>query len=72
MTKLYMDNNKHKKDIKVEDTTIADYFTHIGERAVIYNKRINKEIHGLDKFNKEQKKIIKEFFIHILSELDKS
>lgn len=63
-------NNKKNKDINVEDTAL-EYFTHIGERAVIYNKRINKEIQGLDKFNKEQKKIIKEFFIHILKELDK-
>ena len=63
MTKLYMDNKKDK-DINIEDTSIAEYFTHIGERAVIYNKRINKEIEGLDKFNKEQKKIIKEFFLN--------
>lgn len=69
MTKLYMTNKKNK-DINVEDTAI-EYFTHIGERAVVYNKKINKEIEGLDKFNKEQKKIIKEFFIHILKELDK-
>ena len=68
MTKLYMDN---KKNNKTEDAAI-EYFTHIGERAVVYNKKINKEIEGLDKFNKEQKKIIKEFFIHILKELDKS
>tara|TARA_Y100001973_G_C5084098_1_gene273962 strand:- start:398 stop:601 length:204 start_codon:yes stop_codon:yes gene_type:complete len=67
MTKLYMDN---KKNNKIEDAAI-EYFTHIGERAVVYNKKINKEIEGLDKFNKEQKKIIKEFFIHILKELDK-
>tara|TARA_R100000664_G_C2758408_1_gene147256 strand:+ start:4714 stop:4926 length:213 start_codon:yes stop_codon:yes gene_type:complete len=70
MTKLYMDN-KNNKDNKIENTSIAEYFTHIGERAVIYNNRINKEIDGLDKFNKDQKKIIKEFFIHILKELDK-
>ena len=70
MTKLYM-NNKKNKDLNVEDTSIAEYFTHIGERAVVYNKRINKEKEGLDRFNKEQKKIIKEFFIHILKELDK-
>ena len=70
MTKLYMDN-KNNKDNKIENTSIAEYFTHIGERAVIYNNRINKEIEGLDKFNKDQKKIIKEFFIHILKELDK-
>tara|TARA_B100000519_G_C14235480_1_gene434529 strand:+ start:602 stop:817 length:216 start_codon:yes stop_codon:yes gene_type:complete len=69
MTKLYMTNKKNK-DINVEDTAL-EYFTHIGERAVVYNKKINKEIEGLDKFNKEQKKIIKEFFIHILKELDK-
>ena len=70
MTKLYI-NNKKDKDINVQDTSTAKYFNQIGERAVIYNKRINKEIEGLDKFNKEQKKIIKEFFIHILKELDK-
>ena len=70
MTKLYMDNKKNKA-LNVEDTSIATYFTHIGERAVIYNKRINKEIEGLDKFNDEQKKIIKEFFLHIIKELDK-
>ena len=64
-------NNKKDKALNVEDTSIATYFTHIGERAVIYNKRINKEIKGLDKFNDEQKKIIKEFFLHILKELDK-
>ena len=58
MTKLYMNNKKNKQSI--EDSSITEYFTHIGERAVIYNKRINKEIEGLDKFNKEQKKIIKE------------
>ena len=56
---------------KKEDSSIAEYFSQIGERAVVYNKRINKEIEGLDKFNKEQKKIIKEFFIHLLKELDK-
>ena len=67
MTKLYMNNKKNN----IEDTSITEYFTHIGERAVIYNKRINKEIEGLDKFNKEQKKLIKEFFIHLLKELDK-
>tara|TARA_Y100001973_G_C5020698_1_gene242987 strand:+ start:237 stop:443 length:207 start_codon:yes stop_codon:yes gene_type:complete len=67
MTKLYMNNKKNN----VEDTAINEYFTHIGERAVVYNKKINKEIEGLNKFNKEQKKIIKEFFIHILKELDK-
>jgi hypothetical protein len=67
MTKLYMNNKKNN----VEDTAINEYFTHIGERAVVYNKKINKEIEGLNKFNKEQKKIIKEFFIHILRELDK-
>ena len=59
------------KKNNIEDGSIAEYFTHIGERAVVYNKRINKEIEGLDKFNKEQKKIIKEFFIHLLKELDK-
>ncbi len=67
MTKLYMNNKKNN----IEDTAINEYFTHIGERAVVYNKKINKEIEGLNKFNKEQKKIIKEFFIHILKELDK-
>lgn len=61
---------KKEKQIKIEDTAV-EYFTHIGERAVIYNKKINKEIEGLDKFNTEQKKIIKEFFIHLLKELDK-
>lgn len=71
MTKLYLKNKlKELKASNVENETI-EYFTHIGERAVIYNKRINKEIEGLDKFNNEQKKIIKEFFIHILKELDK-
>jgi hypothetical protein len=71
MTKLYLKNMlKDLKESEVEDTAI-EYFTHIGERAVVYNKRINKEIQGLDKFNKEQKKLIKEFFIHILKELDK-
>ena len=64
-------NNKKNKDNNIQNTSIADHFTHIGERAVVYNNRINKEIEGLDKFNKEQKKIIKEFFIHILKELDK-
>tara|TARA_R100000664_G_scaffold16331_1_gene25073 strand:- start:805 stop:990 length:186 start_codon:yes stop_codon:yes gene_type:complete len=59
---------KNKLNIENE---MVEYFTHIGERAVIYNKKINKEIEGLEKFNKEQKKIIKEFFLHILKELDK-
>tara|TARA_Y100001938_G_C8078378_1_gene427553 strand:- start:1374 stop:1568 length:195 start_codon:yes stop_codon:yes gene_type:complete len=62
--------NKKNKELNIENTAI-EYFTHIGERAVIYNKKINKEIEGLNKFSKEQKKIIKEFFIHLLKELDK-
>tara|TARA_R100000655_G_scaffold31221_1_gene62653 strand:- start:757 stop:957 length:201 start_codon:yes stop_codon:yes gene_type:complete len=66
MTKLYMDNKKNN----IENAAV-EYFTYIGERAVVYNKKINKEIAGLDKFNKEQKKVIKEFFIHLLKELDK-
>ena len=58
MTKLFLND---KNNLKVEDSTLVDYFTHIGERAVIYNKKINKEIEGLDKFNNEQKKI---FYIY--------
>ena len=69
MTKLYINNKK--SDNKVEYATTIEYFTHIGEKAVVYNKKINKEIEGLNKFNEKQKKIIKEFFIHILKELDK-
>ena len=50
MTKLYLKNMlKDLKESEVEDTAL-EYFTHIGERAVVYNKRINKEIQGLDKF----------------------
>ena len=36
--------NKKNKDNNIENTSIADHFTHIGERAVVYNNRINKDI----------------------------
>ena len=63
--------NKKKNNIKIETGKITEYFSQIGERAVIYNKRINREIESLDDFNSEQKKVIKDFFIYILRELDK-
>jgi hypothetical protein len=55
----YLENNKYYK-----------YITSIGERAVVYNNKIDTEINLFEELTDKEKKMIKKIFLKLIKELD--
>ena len=54
-----LENNKYYK-----------YITTVGERAVIYNNRIDKELDLFNEQSNKEKKMLKKIFLKLIKELD--
>tara|TARA_Y100001938_G_C8012352_1_gene390715 strand:+ start:187 stop:375 length:189 start_codon:yes stop_codon:yes gene_type:complete len=54
-----LENNKYYK-----------YITTVGERAVIYNNRIDKELDLFNELSNQEKKMLKKIFLKLIKELD--
>lgn len=54
-----LENNKYYK-----------YITTVGERAVIYNNRIDKELDLFNELSNKEKKMLKKIFLKLIKELD--
>tara|TARA_R110002020_G_scaffold92169_6_gene223359 strand:+ start:7355 stop:7537 length:183 start_codon:yes stop_codon:yes gene_type:complete len=55
---------------ELENNKYYKYITTIGERAVVYNNRIDKEIDLFSNLNAKERKMIKQIFLKLISELD--
>ena len=59
--------------MNIKDFENNKYYKHIssiGERAVVYNNKIDKEIDLFSDLTKQEKKMIKKIFIKLIKELD--
>ncbi len=54
----------------LENNKYWDYISTVGERAVIYNKKINSEIDLFTELTTNEKKLIKKIFLKLIKELD--
>ena len=54
-----LENNKYYK-----------YITTVGERAVIYNNRIDKELDLFNELSNQEKKMLKKIFLKLIKELE--
>tara|TARA_Y100000361_G_C11083970_1_gene302679 strand:- start:489 stop:674 length:186 start_codon:yes stop_codon:yes gene_type:complete len=54
----------------LENNKYWDYISTVGERAVIYNKKINNEIDLFTELTTNEKKLIKKIFLKLIKELD--
>ena len=54
-----LENNKYYK-----------YITTVGERAVIYNNRIDKELDLFKELSNAERKMLKKIFLKLINELD--
>lgn len=53
-----------------ENNKYYKYISTMGERAVVYNKRIDKELNLFDELNDNERIMLKKIFIKLLNELD--
>ena len=54
----------------IENNKYWKYISTLGERAVIYNKRIDKEINLFKSLTDSEKKMLKKIFLKLIKELD--
>lgn len=54
-----LENNKYYK-----------YITTIGERAVVYNNKIDSELSLFNELSSKEKKMLKKIFLKLIKELD--
>ena len=55
---------------KLELNKYYKYITTVGERAVVYNNRIDKELDLFNELSDSEKKMLKKIFIKLIKELD--
>lgn len=53
-----------------ENNKYYKYISTMGERAVVYNKRIDKELNLFNELNDNERIMLKKIFIKLLNELD--
>jgi|TARA_R100000479_G_C6379138_1_gene200339 hypothetical protein len=56
---------------ELENNKYYKYITTIGERAVVYNNRIDNEIDLFSNLSKSERKMIKKIFLKLINELDR-
>ena len=54
----------------LESNKYYKYITTVGERAVIYNNRIDKELDLFNELDDSEKKMLKKIFLKLIKELD--
>ena len=59
---------KELKDL--ENNKYYKYITTIGERAVVYNKRMDKELDLFKELSNAERKMLKKIFLKLINELD--
>ena len=55
---------------KLELNKYYKYITTVGERAVVYNNRIDKELDLFNELSDNEKKMLKKIFLKLIKELD--
>jgi|TARA_R100001594_G_C4044329_1_gene263830 hypothetical protein len=55
---------------KLELNKYYKYITTVGERAVVYNNRIDKELDLFNELDDSEKKMLKKIFLKLIKELD--
>jgi len=53
-----------------ENNKYYKYISTMGERAVVYNKRIDKELNLFNELNDNERIMLKKIFIKLLNQLD--
>ena len=53
-----------------ENNKYYKYVTSIGERAIIYNNKIDREIDLFGGLTKSEKKMLKKIFLKLIKEID--
>tara|TARA_R100000664_G_scaffold2697_1_gene6527 strand:- start:756 stop:947 length:192 start_codon:yes stop_codon:yes gene_type:complete len=53
-----------------ENNKYYKYVTSIGERAIIYNNKIDREIDLFSGLTKSEKKMLKKIFLKLIKEID--
>tara|TARA_R100001463_G_scaffold44370_2_gene92222 strand:+ start:4120 stop:4320 length:201 start_codon:yes stop_codon:yes gene_type:complete len=63
--------NELQKEMKeLENNKYWKYITTLGERAVVYNNRINKEINLFKELSKTERIMLKKIFLKVIKQLD--
>ena len=55
---------------ELENNKYWKYISSMGERAVVYNNRIDKELNLFKELNNAEKKMLKKIFLKLIKELD--
>ena len=55
---------------ELENNKYWKYISSMGERAVVYNNKIDKELNLFKELNNAEKKMLKKIFLKLIKELD--
>tara|TARA_Y100000593_G_C4200388_1_gene281552 strand:- start:274 stop:453 length:180 start_codon:yes stop_codon:yes gene_type:complete len=55
----------------IENNKYYKYVTSIGERAVVYNKKIDKELDLFKDITESERRMLKKIFLKLIKELDR-
>ena len=63
--------NELEKEMKeLETNKYWKYISTLGERAVVYNNRINKEINLFKELSESERVMLKKIFLKVIKQLD--